>query len=89
MIYTLYNNFPRLTQTRSTMKAQIKLKGSKAVVDCTVQEHLVRRPLRKAGSRLGSWTNDFYKLMSLVSFTTLEGKHHTQWVLSKRLTHCH
>jgi hypothetical protein len=68
-------------------KTYIKLKGSGAVVECKVHEHQARRPIRKKGQRLGTWTNKkFYQPMSLVSFTTPEGNHHMQWVKTSRIT---
>ena len=45
-----------------------------------------RRPLRKAGVRLGSWTDNFYKAMALVKFKHANGKQGTGWVLMSRLT---
>ena len=45
-----------------------------------------RRPLRKIGRRLGSWTDDFYRPMWLVE-CRLEGSRQTfqRWIEASRL----
>jgi hypothetical protein len=55
------------------------------LIPCAVLERNRRRPLRKKGQRLGSWTNKFYKDMSYISFTV--GRyHHRTWVKTCRIT---
>ena len=44
-----------------------------------------RRPLRKAGVRLGSWTNSFYREMALVKFEHGNKKQAAEWILVSRL----
>jgi hypothetical protein len=45
-----------------------------------------RRPARKRGVALGSWTNDFYRLRALVDFVhPISGKRASEWINIERL----
>ena len=44
-----------------------------------------RKPLCKAGSRVGAWTSNFYQDKTLVHYQTSDGKKFTRWVKTKRL----
>lgn len=61
------------TRVQWTSRFGAKLEG-------TVLEFNPRRPLRKAGVRLGSWTSRFYRPMVLVSFAHPDGRHGVQWM---------
>ena len=46
-----------------------------------------RRPARKRGVALGSWTNDFYRPRGLVDFVhPISGKRASEWINMDRLT---
>jgi hypothetical protein len=51
----------------------------------TVLKVELRRPARKQGVRLGSWTNQFYKPRVLVRFTHLGGQETSAWINADRL----
>ena len=51
-----------------------------AKLEGTALEFNQRRPLRKRGVSLGSWTDRFYRPMVLVSFVHPSGKPGVQWM---------
>ena len=55
------------------------------VLQGVVLEYAPRRPLRKRGVPLGSWTDNFYRPFCLVAFLHESGRRGVQWIQEKKL----